>query len=86
MSNLGANLSNRVDCSSPRRAVYAININGLRLAGAGGLEPTTLGFGGVGYLNPTSRLRERDAANLTLGINGLAREVTNLHRSNMRRK
>jgi hypothetical protein len=48
------------------------------LAGAGGLEPTTLGFGGVGYRAYSKPLGRKPLANHHLRINGLAWVLANL--------
>ena len=47
------------------------------LAGAEGLEPSTLGFGGVGVSRRPNRLAPFEASNRSSAINGLGGEVSN---------
>ena len=55
-----------------------MNFNGLCLAGAEGLEPSTLGFGGVGSLASLNGLGPKKRKTCRANINGLDPKVANL--------
>lgn len=76
MTNHQQYVSNLLSGYSPQLAnvlMFSIEC----LAGAEGLEPSTLGFGGVGVSRRPNRLAPSEASNRSPPINGLGGKVSN---------